>query len=437
MTSIVKEIVRSGGVRLVVLPLTGVCSLATVAIMTRYAGSSGYGAIALVSAIAVMLPFADLGLGAGVINVYSGESDAFDRDSWLASSIRWLVAVATLLAVIGVMGATLFSWSSVLGIDKTYSSSMDPVVGWSVALLGASVPLSLGQRVLIGVGKNHLVVGISVVTSVASLAWVGCVWATRSPMIFMALSGSIGVLATAFIYFVLAVRFTGFRLRTILDMSFRRRGVLAVGWWMLIVTVMVAVVFQSGRLIVAHVSDSDGLASYSMALQFYVPSVSIVAASGFAVWPLFASARAAQSYRVRGMFMRVSGILGIIGLIGGILLSVLSPIVGRVISGGKVSVSIPLAVSIGVLLFVQSLQTAPGMYLTDRCGLRFQAACASCAAMLTVIVGWLLAPIWGPVGVVAGVVAGVLAFQVIPGYLRVFRGMPRAPALSGALSVSE
>ncbi|WP_442903346.1 lipopolysaccharide biosynthesis protein [Gordonia sp. 135] len=432
---------RSAGARVLVLPISGVCSLATTAVAIDYGGIDSYAAISVVLAIALLLPFADLGLGAGVINAYSDGRGPDDRRDLLASTVRLLVLSASLLVVAAILVSVFVSWSRLFGFSEEppTPSGIEGAIVLAVVIFAISVPLGVGQRILIGIGKNHYVVFAGAITSVVTLLVVVVVSVAGLPSAFMAVAAAVGVLVSSLVMLRLAWSSIDLRFADLIDRRRRARGVLSLGAYMLCVSCFLAILFQSGRLIISHLCDDYQLASYSIAMQLYLPAVSILGSAGFALWPMFAGrrGRASTGGVSQVSFTKLVGIMVALGSAGCIALVFVLPLVSRVVSGHSVDPPLSLGLGVGALLVAQSAQVVPGMYLTDLAGMRFQAVCAILAATSAVLLGVYVAGPFGATGVVFATAAAVFLFQAAPSTVRMWlreRSLRYGPS-SGALNV--
>lgn len=390
--------------------------------MIKYAQAPGFAVLSVVNTLFMVIQFSDLGLGSGVINAQSSTVlSERQKHAVIASTIRILCVVALVLVLVAVSGVTIFSWSTVLGISGSPIPHMDIAACLAIVIFAVALPLNVSQRILTGLSKNHLAITLSVITSVVALVVVAGVYVLHLDAAIMSTAQSCGILATGLVSCWYAFRASGFNLRAVFDRQrYRATGLLGGGVWMLIVSVSLAIVFQSGRLILAHNSSDEELAVYSLAMQFYLPTMSIISAAGLALWPVF-SARRGSASESGFEITKLTLVFVSIGLAFALGFGLLGNIAADVVSGGQVHFTGLVLVSVYALIVIQSGQIVPGMYLTTPSGLKFQAVCCVIGACLSISMGWLLSSKYGAAGPVLGTAIAVLLAQAVPTYIKASR----------------
>lgn len=423
--SIAGPIGKSLLTRLLVFPVTAAAALLTTSIVVQTAGGVKFGTIALISTLVQLVPFADLGLGAAVINEISATSDIQRRMAVFHSAVRNLFIPMVVVVAVGPAGVFFFSWARVLGIDGESAHGVDVTTALVVAVFGLSIPLGLGQRVLIGLGKNHVGVSIAIVTSLSTL---GLTWllslTTLDPIFLAACPAAAAVLGAATAYF-LAWRLLrsssgpSKEYRTI-----RVRGLFRQAAPMVVIMIGIPVAFQTHRILLSLRSDPLELSEYSLAMQFYFPLWSFITVASTSLWPIFSRGRSDGNNQTKSVLQSIV-ILALLGGLFAVLLFVFGGLLGSIVSNQAISLEQSVLLAAAALLFVQSLQQVPGMFLTDTSGLWFQALCVLFLAIWTIGLGWWITPSLGAVGPLLATTTGVVAFQLVPGAARVIRILRR------------
>jgi O-antigen/teichoic acid export membrane protein len=157
----------------------------------------------------------------------------------------------------------------------------------------------------------------------------------------------------------------------------------------------------------------------------FTPVWAVVNAAGFALWPIFARARAqgtpSNPFPMAGVFAAAA--LGVVTVIG-----LASPWLARLATGGEVTLARPLIVWFAVLMVVQAAKFPLGMFLTDARGLRFQALMITVMLPVNLGLSLLLTGPLGAVGPVVGSVVGVAAFELCANAVYVRARLRRARA---------
>lgn len=411
--------------RVIVFPITAFAALLTTSIVVQSAGGLLFGVIALISTLVQLIPFADLGLGAAVINEISSTTDVRRRRAVLYTATRKLLVPMAVVLLVAPLGATLFSWADVLGVAETFPSEVDTATSFVITIFALSIPFGLGQRVLVGLGKNHIGVAMAIVTSLTTLGLTSLISLTPANPIFLALCPAAATFVGAAATYVLAWRllrpeqgpFNDYRLVEV-------RGLFRQATPMILIMIGIPLTFQTHRILLSLRSSPLELSEYSLAMQFYLPLWSFISAAAMSLWPVFSRGRSTGESQVK----RVLQSAVILTLLGGMLalfIILFGQWVGGVVSQGKIELHSGVLIASAILLVVQSLQQVPGMFLTDTSGLWFQAICILVLSIWTVGVGWLTAPWLGAPGPLLATASGVFLFQLVPGYIRVSQILSR------------
>ena len=413
-----RAVLRSGGTRLLVLPVSAVLGILVTRLLVDNYGAAAFAQYGLLVGIGALLPFTDLGMSAAVMNAVAGSADPGRDDHvrrTLVTALRILVVSMVVLALVAGSITWLGLWPALLG-EGLLAGSGPVVSAVCVVLIAAAIPLGIGQRMLVGLRQNHvsvLVLGLQtpvVLAVLLVLVTAGVQAGTAFPVVPYAVT-----LVLAGVCTWLAAR----RVRPVLGQAVRQvprlrteRGarVFGVAWPMLVQMLALPLAMQSDRIVVSHVHGSAGLAQYNLASQMFTPIWAVVSSAGMALWPVFARAR------VRGtggspvpMAVAFAGA----GAVMSVGIAVVSPWLADLASGGAVHLDPLVVVAFAGLMVLQSAKYPLGMFLTDAPGLRFQAVMI--LLMLPVNVG--LSLLWavrlGPAGPVLGSVVGVLVFQLL------------------------
>lgn len=424
--------VRSAGVRVLVLPVGAVVGLVITRLVITHYGEAAYGQYGLLVGIGNLLPFADLGLSAAIMNaVASAKDPSTDRDVrlTLVSVFRLLTASALLIAIAAVLITLLGGWRSILG-DGLTAETGPLAAGLCLALIGLAVPVGVGQRILTGLGRNHVTIGLN---------------ALNRPLVLLVLAGlvaagvpfggyvSVLVYAAALVLAVAATVLAARQIRPAVGRAIRDAArlrtvaggkVFDVAWPMLLQMVALPIAMQSDRIVISHLSVLPQLNAYNFATQLYTPIAAVTSAAGITLWSRFARERAGidssgtSPSRMAVIFATLSGI-AVLGM------SILTPVLSDLATDGRVHLSLLLMISFGVLIVARGANQPLGMYLTDAAGLRFQAIMIVIMLPLNLGLSIVLSGPLGASGPTLGSAAGVLLCQVIPNWLYVIRARRR------------
>lgn len=403
--------------RIVGTPAVALIGLANTALIVRQTGEAVFGLVSLVTTFSLLLPFADLGIGA-VVTTACSRSSYLSRDRLAVNTIRRAVRVLGMVAA-GIVGLALVlmatnSWAMLLGSS---SGSADRYAITAATILFAlGIPAGIGIRILVGIDRNHIAVLLTMVNSLFTLASTCILYLLGVPPIWYAVSGAAGVLAGSLIASVVAFRASGLSVRTILeppDEDHRRTKLLAGSLWIFVASVGLPLGLQSHRIILSHVSSPEELSKYALMAQVYAICWMVFSTAGVALWPVFVKRRADPKATMK-LLLAAAGIFAIVAAMAGLGMAILGPWATGVLSGDKLVATHAIAVAFAALLVVQCLHLPAGVMLTTPREARFQSFCITGMAIISIVLGIWLGSRYGGVGVVIAATIAVLVAQLIP-----------------------
>ncbi|WP_138416439.1 hypothetical protein [Sinomonas gamaensis] len=398
--------------------MTALASLLFTSLVIHHSGSQVFGFVMLIASLFMLVPFADLGVGASVVNAVavSSRSDAEMRVARAVVRKAMKVLSLSALSLLAVGGAVSLGglWSRLLNVPLT-PGFQQWIPTLAILPFALALPLSVGNRILIGAGANHTATVIGVLGPVGSLAVTAIlIQADVDPLVY-SVGPSTGVLiSSALAYFLGTKRLNwplwerGFGLPRV-----TLRGAAVP---MFIISIAVPLGVQLQRYFVSNLASSD-LAQYALAAQLYFPCYSVISNGSISLWPIFASDRraAAEAWTKAFGLMASIGILAFAGYV------LFAPLLANVVSGGKIHVGTGLLVAFGALLLVMAAHQPAGMFLTWDAALRIQALCSVFALALIACISLVTVPVFGTPSAVWATVIGVGLAQLVPGIALVLR----------------
>ncbi|MBE7191226.1 MAG: oligosaccharide flippase family protein [Gordonia polyisoprenivorans] len=412
-----RSVVAGLGLRAVGAPVVALLGVVSTTIVVRHTDTQAFGVVSTIAAIALLLPFADLGIGAAVTTATTRWTDGAMSTSRFRQTLTRALSVLSVVTVViwiaaGAAWAT-DAWAFLFdgAVDQTESAPLSI----AVAVFGLAVPLGIGNRLLTGMGKNHVAVGITLSASVFTLAGTSVLAVAGADDLVFAIPPVAGLAASAAVSMIVGVR-TVTRMKpqrgTAADPVENPR-LLAGSTAMFVISVGLPIGLQWGRLVVARNGDAGQLAAYGLAAQFYAIGWTVVSTAGSAMWPVFVRRRGAAGATLL-LWRRSLALFATAGAVLGALLAAAAPLAGEVISGGSIAIPPSLSIMYGLLLVVQSAHLPTGSLLTTPDELRWQALCVVCMALMSAVLTIALVPYTGAAGAVAASAVAVLVAQVIP-----------------------
>lgn len=418
--------------RILVLPVSAVLGLVLTRLVLDTYGEATYAQYVLLAGVAALIPFADLGISAAVVNaVATADDPRRDRDLelTLVSALRVLAGSASVVLLLTLVLTATGAWPTLLG-EGLMPSSGPAAAAWCFVVIGVTLVVSFGQRILAGLGRLWVVILLNglqtplVLAAAATL--IALEWGDGAYLAVLAYAATFVLTVATLVVAARAIRPTvgrawrqAWRVRQV-----RGAPVFDTALPMLVQMVALPIAMQSDRLVLSHVSTLDELTEYSLAAQMFNPFVGVISVAGLALWPVFAKARA-EGVRSEVSPGAMALLFGAMALGLALVISLASGFLADLASGGAIELGVPLLVAYSCLVVVQAVKYPFGMYMTDARGLRYQAVMV--VAMLPVNLGLsiLLARQLGAVGPVIGSVVGVLVFQVLANWWYVRRDLAR------------
>ena len=433
-TRVDRTIFLAVAARVAVLPLSAVGTAVTTHVMIRALGPADYAIVSLIVTIPLLLPVADLGAG-GVVTNAAGSRDPHIIAATVRACFRMLIPVVIALSAGSLLLYLFGAWGTVLGTG-TDRSWVDGGAAAFFCIFAVTVPLGLGQRLLVGSGATHVALlsaGVQplILIVLAPLLIRGSSDAFHAVMLF-----GVSALLTSALQFFLGMRATRISTRMLRASAQPLPQVWKAASAMLIAVICVPITFQSGRLVLGHRAPVADLAEYALVFNVFTAVLSISSAAGLSLWGTFASDRDGEIGPTWRRALRISSLLGLALTAGWVICA---PTVVTWLGGGQVSTNRPLIYWLAVVLLVQTLHMPSGGVLTDSDGLLTQAKLSVGVALATTSISWMVAPSMGAAAPAMSVALCYSVLYALPCYLVVRRRVarPAAIGLYGLLSCRQ
>lgn len=400
------------------LPVSLICSLLSIRLMLEGIGVADYGLVSLLLALQVLLPFLDLGTGAGVLDGAAHQRATGSPEQLRArwrTAVRVTLATSLVVLLVSLAIQVLGAWDEILGVPGDTRVGVAVVVIAAVNLLGR--PAQVSFLALQGLGHPIQVVVLQVLVPVTSLGIIalgafvdGPLWMFGASLAFgQLLAGAAGLLSLRRRGDLTLAEVIGLGR---LDVARPLLDTVSMAAPMLVITVVMPLGAGLDRIILSHRSTVFELATYAVVAQLLQPISSLTSTAHQSLWGDIARHRHTESL-TWGYLRRVGGLVTIAAAVGAVGFGVLLPLVTDVVTGGELEASWGLAFFAAAVVLVQVLQVVPGALLTTPQGLRQQAVAIVLGTALNLTLTWVLAASWGAAGAVVGTAAGFLLQYVI------------------------
>jgi O-antigen/teichoic acid export membrane protein len=416
-------------VKILVMAVSGAIAFVTTRLIIENFGVNAYAQYGLLASMAALVPFADLGMSAGIMNAVAGSaSPAKDPvvRATLTSALRILCVSASVLILIAVALGITGLWPAVLGQGLLEGGGTAAVV--CVVVFAITLPLGVGQRVLTGLGRNQVQIATQALAApFVLIAVLASVLLGAGSGNYLAVLTYLAGTVVALTALVLAARYirpqVGAAIRAVPRVkSVPGVKIMNVAWPMLAQMLALPIAMQTDRLLLSHLGTGAELAQYNLGSQLFGLILQTIGAAGIALWPVFARSR--SDSHIRSPFPLAFGFFGV-GLALAVVLAALLPWITPIVSDGEISLDPWLIGGFIAFVGVQAAKYPLGMYMTDIRGLRFQVIPIVVMVPINLGISWYLVGVLGAAGPIIGSAIAVGLCQVFPNVWYVVRDLTR------------
>jgi len=375
--------------KVLVMGVSGVFGLVNTSLIIRHFGADAFAQYGLLATFPTLMPFTDLGIGAVILNTVAGSTDPAHDSTvrrTITTAIRVLLGSALVVSTVGIVLMLLGAWPWLLGGKLMEGGGLTATV--CLIIYAAALPMSVGQRVIIGLGRSATqVISQGVVSPAVSVICIIVAWRATRPLFAGALRD------------VPRVR------------SVRGVRIVNTAGPQLLQSLAIPIAFQTDRLLLSHLGQSQALAEYNLANNLFNMLTQTVMAAGVAMWPMFARARADK--RIENPFKPAMLFSGG-GFVLALALVAVTPWAARVMSHGKIVLPAALVWAFAVYVAVEAGKQPLGMYMTDPRGLQFQVVPVLVLVPMNLAISWVLIGPFDAAGPILGSVISVILCQIMP-----------------------
>ncbi len=396
-------------------------ALVSVPLALGYLGAERYGIWLTISSFIVILRFADLGLGNGLLNVIAEAQGQQDREvtkSYVSTSFYLLLGIALLLALLFTILYPIVNWASIFNVSSAQArrEAETAIIAFVVCFL-LGLPLGITQRIHLGyqegfVNSTWLAAGniiglcgvLFAIRIEAGLSW-----------LVLALAGGpvLALLCNSIVLF--GVRRPWLRPQWQFIRKETLTRLLQLGGSFFVLQVAGALAFSSDNIVTAQVLGAEAVSEYAVPLRLFMTISIIVSMALQPFWPAYGEAVARQDLHwVRRTLIR--------SLIASVVVSgipaIFLVVIGRPFilwwTTGEIRTSLALLVGLAIWTVLSATGNALAMFLNGANFIRFQAICAVLMMVAAVGAKIFLAQRVGVIGIVWGTIIAYVLFTVLP-----------------------
>ncbi|WP_244671745.1 polysaccharide biosynthesis protein [Actinomyces succiniciruminis] len=422
--------------KILAMGVAGVFGLVNTRLIIAHFGADAYAQYGLLASFPGLMPFTDLGIGAVVINAVASSSnlakDTVVRRT-LTTALRAMTGSALVIAAVGVCLQVLGLWPAVLG-GKLLPGG-ETAATWCLLIYAAALPLGIGQRVIVGMGRSAVqVLSQAIVSPAMTVLLLVAVAAgvddgNRVPVFSYAANTLVSIVCLAVACWAAGPLLLDAardlpRLRSVPGVK-----IIGTAGPQLVQSLAIPIAFQTDRLLLSHLGQGNSLAEYNLAASMFGLLTQTISVTGVAMWPQFAKARARG--RIESPF-RPALIFSAIALVLALILVLLTPWAARLLSDGRITLPAVLLVAYALDVVVEAFKQPLGMYMTDPHGLQFQMLPVLVLVPTNFALSWTLIAYCGAAGPILGSALSVIVCQLAPYSWWVRRDLRRRRTAAGA-----
>ena len=398
--------------RLLLIPLSGIVTVSTAHLITNRFGVEEFANLSIILALSALLSFAELGLGAVILNsIQNDDSKNHDYSNTFFKSF-FLISAFSLSLVALIIILTKFDLiRNLLNLKSSGISSN--AVALSLVFLVAGVPFRLGYYLLIANHKSPTVLLLQMLPSIVTLVLVVLLSSHRGSFSTLVIFCNIGNTIASCLSFFWARRFipkfASYR-------QSKSQKLFQTSFPFFLVTLFSIVPLRGAPIILSWTASSLQVAQFAVMLTFLIPALSVIQYAAPQLWVEFRRIRhdgLSTSILLKNSLLICFG-LGVVGALALILLAprVLQGFITPALVGSNY-----LYYAFGLFFVVLAVNYPLGMYFSDQSGLRLQALLTGLTAFTFIPAGIIFSQRFGSVGMVITLLVNLLIMQVIPGLL--------------------
>lgn len=374
-----------------------------------------------ISSLIVLLSFADLGIGYGLLNRVTrslARGAIASARIEISSATTLLGALALGLAVVFAVSFPYVSWQDVLAVrSPTAAAEAGPAVAAFTATFLLGIPLSVATQVRVARQEGYVT---HVALATGSLASLGALilvilWGGGVPALVVAMAAP-PLAATAI---NAAVLFTSNapELRPALRHTSSEVGLALIrsGFLFLVLQMSIVVAFATDRLLIAHLVGPEAVSEYGVTQTLFSVPIGIAAIAVTPLWPAYGEAITRGDIAwVRSSLRRSLKIAIGITLPSAVALVAFGSTIIDLWVGDAVAPSIALLLGFGIWIVQGSVGHSAAIFLNGADEIRAQAIAALVMATTNIALSiWLIRQL-GVAGAIWGTVITYGLFVLVP-----------------------
>ncbi len=436
-----RRVALAAGASMLAKAITILTGIISVPLTLHYLGPERYGIWMVISSFTVMLSFADMGLGNGILNAIAREHGRDDR-----AAIRTIVSSGyAMLAVVGAAIALGFAisypfvdWYKIFNVRSALArAEAGPALAAFIACFALTIPLGLVQKVQTGLQQAFLSGLWQCVGSLLGLAGVlAAIWlhAGLGWLVFSLVGGPL--LASVLNTLIFFRKDNG-------DISpqlasFSRHAALAAlktGTMFFVLQLVVSIAYGADSIIVAQNLGAASVSQYAVPERMFSIITMLLMMLLSPLWPAYGEAIARGDHNwVKSALQRAIIVSASASIVLSTTLVLAGPWLIRLWVGPQIQPSMLLLVGLAAWKIAEATCATLSIYMNGANMLMTQVVISTICGIAMVLTKVVLIRHIGAAGIPWGAVLTFVPLAAAPSFWLVFRNLRSPKSYSSALS---
>jgi O-antigen/teichoic acid export membrane protein len=398
--------------------LTGLIS---VPLTVKYLGLERYGLWMTISSVIVMLGFADLGMGNGLLNAIAEANGRDDREAarrYVSSGFFMLLGTATLVLSVFTLAYRFIPWPRVFNVASAVARrEAGPAMVVFVVCFALNMPLGIVQRVQMGYQEGFVSYLWQMAGSLTGLGGLLVAMHLKSGLPWLVLAMSGGPLFASLLNWLAQFVWSRPWLfpRWRFSCTTAAQKIFGTGILFVILQLASAFAFATDNIVVAQVLGPGAVTQYAVPMKMFAV-LGVAAALMYApLWPAYGEAVARGDVEwVKRTLVRSLGMTLLLCGLPAVVLVFWGKAIVHLWVGPEIQPPFLLLLGMGIWAVLVGLGSALAMFLNGANILKFQVVCAALMAGAALVLKIWLAKQAGVAGVIWGTVIAYSVFSALP-----------------------
>jgi len=408
--------------------VTIAASLISIPLTLHYLGPERYGIWLIISSFTVMLSFADMGLGNGVLNAVSREHGRDDREAIrkvVSSGYLMLSVMAVIILIILAISYPLVSWEKITNVHSPLAvAESGPAFAVFIAFFALAVPISLVQKVQFGLQESFIVSLWQCVGNFFGLLCLLLVIKFQGglPWLVAALVGipQIAAILNNIIFFRTKGRDISPRLSLV-----SRTVVIATvktGLLFFVLQLVVSFAYGADSIIIAQYAGAVAVPQYAVPERMFSLISMVLGMVMTPLWPAYGEAIVRGDHAWVGSALKKAILAAtVISGVCSLTLVFIGPAIIRLWVGPQIKTSLALLTGLALWKVIETSSSAIAVFLNGAEMLRFQIVIATISGLGMIALKIYLVKQIGVAGIPWAACAAFVPLAAIPTWVTVYR----------------